>query len=401
MHRREAAMPQRWGRAVGFVGALGLAAVIVAGSVWTLNAGRRKAPVPARSVFTPDSPLIALIDGLRRGESSALTALHQRLTKDVKTTPAKGLDEGEAVDQVEALKALRTGYLRLTPAAKVAATEVAARILNRFAASPTPAGWTKVLPPAHDILSGALDDPAVEVRVAALTELTKLWGWMPGCTMSQSEELTVAQWKEQLYKQVLQRLADERQAPQSCIAAIACLGALPIDEAAAPAIPYLKSDNPAIRYKVLESFANRPNLLDVDTLLSRLHDSVPDMAKLVEKILRGRGLTQDEVVLGRLLNDPRPALRASAIPVILKREDVDPVNVLLHLLSDPDASVRLQAVQACAGRLTPEVNRRLHELASSDVSPNVRDAAAKLVPAEDTVALPPLPGSPSLTPKAN
>jgi hypothetical protein len=49
------------------------------------------------------------------------------------------------------------------------------------------------------------------------------------------------------------------------------------------------------------------------------------------------------------------------------------------------------------------VQRRLAEMAQSDASEAVRQAARKLVPAidETTASLPPLPGSASLNPKAN
>jgi HEAT repeat protein len=389
------------GRAGKFLGVLGLAAAILAVTLWTLRTGRHGSPTKAPTTFSATDALSTLTDGMRRGETGALIALHRRLTPPTDTAQVPGLDEAEAVDLVEALTALRASFLRLSGPAKIAATEITTRILGRFTVPTPPAGWSKVLPPAHDILTGALDDPAVQVRVAALTELSRLWGWMPGCTMTVTEEKDVARWKEQMHAVVLQRLADEQQAPQSCMAAIACLGALAIDEAAAPALPYLRSENPAVRFEVLKAFGNRPNLLDVDTLLSRLHDPMPDLAGLAERLLIGRGLTPEEIVLGRLLNDPSPALRASAISVVLKRDDVDRVNVLLHLLSDRDASVRLQAIEACAGRLTPEVFTRLRELAARDESPSVRDAASKLAPAEDTAALPPLPGSPSLNPKAN
>ena len=63
--------------------------------------------------------------------------------------------------------------------------------------------------------------------------------------------------------------------------------------------------------------------------------------------------------------------------------------------------VALQLLRA--GRLSPEVRKRLAEMAVHDKSEEVRQAASKIVPpmTEKTVALPPLPGSPALNPKAN
>ena len=58
------------------------------------------------------------------------------------------------------------------------------------------------------------------------------------------------------------------------IGAIACLGFLPIDAFAAPAVPYLEdNDSVDVRRQTLVSFAQRPSLLTEDMLLKRLHDS--------------------------------------------------------------------------------------------------------------------------------
>ena len=79
-----------------------------------------------------------------------------------------------------------------------------------------------------------------------------------------------------------------------------------------------------------------------------------------------------------------------------------PVVWLLHLSRDREERVRVSAVEALSSRLSPEVRRRLAEMATSDQSSTVREAASKIVPPPPkTAALPPLPGSPSLNPKAN
>jgi hypothetical protein len=118
-------------------------------------------------------------------------------------------------------------------------------------------------------------------------------------------------------------------------------------------------------------------------------------------VLKARGLSADLIGLGRMVTDARPELRASVVALLVKRDDLDPVVWLLRLTQDRDEMVRLKAVEGCAGRLTPELIQRLRELSAADDSEAVRDAAAKLIPADRTVALPPLPGSASLRPKAN
>jgi 16S rRNA A1518/A1519 N6-dimethyltransferase RsmA/KsgA/DIM1 with predicted DNA glycosylase/AP lyase activity len=108
--------------------------------------------------------------------------------------------------------------------------------------------------------------------------------------------------------------------------------------------------------------------------------------------------------LGKQIFDPHPEVRASVIPLIRDRTDIDPVIWLLQLSHDTDETVRTKAVEALINRDSPEVDRRLHEIAVTDASPTVRAAAGKHIPrsaGESTAALPPLPGSTSLNPKAN
>ena len=56
------------------------------------------------------------------------------------------------------------------------------------------------------------------------------------------------------------------------MAAVACLGALPYDNAAAPAIAYLDDINPEVRQQAMASFSQRNVLLTDDMLFKRLHD---------------------------------------------------------------------------------------------------------------------------------
>jgi hypothetical protein len=99
---------------------------------------------------------------------------------------------------------------------------------------------------------------------------------------------------------------------------------------------------------------------------------------------------------------PKAEIRASVIPLLKERIDIDPIVWLLQLSRDSDESVRLGAIEALSTRPSPEVDQRLAEMAATDKSAAVRRAAGKLVPeSHKTAALPPLPGSSALYPKAN
>jgi hypothetical protein len=144
-------------------------------------------------------------------------------------------------------------------------------------------------------------------------------------------------------------------------------------------------------------------LLTDEILLKRLHDQEPAIREMANLVLKTRGLSQDLISLGGLIYSPKPEQRVSVIPLLKDRTDVDPITWLIQLSRDSVETVRMSAVEALAAHKSPTVQRRLAEMARSDASESVRQAARKLVPSleETTASLPPLPGSASLNPKAN
>ena len=343
-----------------------------------------------------------LAEGLRQGDPRALTAICQRvLTKTDQPQPAIGEDEG--ADLVEILDGLRAGFLKFAPIGRASAVAAATHILDRFHVEPAPTAWFQALRPIHDLVIAGLADSSADVRSVALSEVGRHWNWLPGRSMTPAEETTLDEWKDSFYPSALRCLSDRE--PKSRAAAVGCIGALPIDSMAAPAAANVDyPDNGGVRYKTLMTFANRPALLSVDAVLKRLHDHETGVPELAELILKGRGLSKEQIFLGKQIFNPHPEVRASVIPLIRERTDIDPVVWLLQLSHDSDDTVRGKAVEALVDRESPEVDRRLKEIASTDASANVRAAAGKHVAksvGETTAALPRLPGSPSLNPKAN
>lgn len=386
---------------LGIVVGLGLAVVVLASTLVIAFKASPKRPASGPVPSAADREAGAKLDlaKLHRGDPAVVAALRGEAVVDPKSNKPRGLTEAEGVAWLDRLNALRAGYLKLPAAAKVDAQAATAGILARFAIEGCPSGWSAILAPCFDLLTAGLNDPRPDVRIAALDQVATLWIWSPGGPMTPAEEKAVADWKESLHTLVVRRLAD----PEAPLKqhAIACLATLPIDSKAAPALPYLQDPNFSVRLAVLTHFAPRPMLLTEEAILPLLHDPVPDLAALAERILRARGLDPDLVGLGRMVTHKRPEMRASAIPILLKRDDIDPVVWLLRLSEDSDEMVRLKAVGALSGRTSPEITQRLREMAAADDSPAVRAAALKLLPADTTVALPPLPGSPSLNPRAN
>jgi HEAT repeat protein len=373
------------------IGALGVAgAVGVTG--WLCRPGRRA------EVATP--PQASLAERVGRGDAQALSALYRQMTALTAAAP-KGLDEAEGTQQIETLTGLRSGFSRFGGPGRAASLGVVGQILRRFAVEPAPAGAIRVLPPSFELLTAGLADRELEVRVAALTEVGRLWSWAPGRAMMPVEEQAVAQWKEGLHAPVVRLLTDRD--PGARVAAVACLGALAIEAAAEPAVAGVRDPDDRVRQQTLVSFAGRPDLVAEEDVLPLLYDSSPAVALVAEQVLKGRGLSQGQIGLGKLVYHPRAEMRVGAIPLLQGRSDIDPNVWLLHLSRDSAELVRSKAVEALAGRDSPEIRQRLEEMALTDPSTAIREAAGKLVPARSdvTAVLPPLPGSPSLNPKAN
>ncbi len=362
----------------GIAGVLGLAVVAASWYAATVGRGRARRRPPAPN-FDAATPLPVLAEAMRQGDARALAALFTRVTTKAGEMP-EAIPAAEAPAWVDALGAMRTGFLKFGAYGRGSALVAGTKVLNRFAASPAPAIWIRALPPLHDLYTAGMSDPDLNVRVTALVQVGQLWHWGPGCTPMPVEEEALADWKYGLHGPVVRRLSDRE--PKARMAAIACLGLVPIDDLAAPAVAYLDDPSGEVRQQVLASFASRRDLLGEDAILKHLDDTQPGVPQAAEAALRHRGLTEEQISLGRMLYHPKAELRASVIPLIRDRTDIDPTVWLLQLSRDRDETVRAAAVEALAGRLSPEVRSRLAEMARTDQSPAVRQAAGRIVPAD-------------------
>ncbi len=387
-----------------FPGLIGLAATA---GLFTLPGCGGSASTPTAALVpaaASRSPLSTLADRLRGSEVDALATLAQALEK-TPNVAAKAVSDAEAAEWLDVLSGLRAGYLKFpTPHSRAVAVTAAQHILDKFAVEPAPSTWLQALTPVRDIVCTGLVDRDVNVRATTLAALGKVWSWYPGRSLIDVEETTLSDWKNAFHGQVVAQRGDRD--PKGRAAAIACLAAIPLDTLAAPAIACLEDPTSgAVRHQVLASFANRPALLTEELILKHLHDPEAGIPQFAEILLKARGLSKDQIALGRLITSPKPEIRASVIPLLKEHDEVDPVVWLLQLSRDADELVRTRAVEAMIGKTDTEIRDRLREMASKDISPAVRAAASKLVadlrPAGATAALPPLPGSASLTPKAN
>jgi HEAT repeats/HEAT repeat associated with sister chromatid cohesion len=400
-------MPERrrMSRRVGgiLVVAAGLAAMIIGVKAGFFRAGRgdSRSIAPGAAAIHEKSSIPDLTRGLRAGNSRALVFLQKQLPTTPSDAPRAALGDEDAGQWLEALSGLRTAFVGFNGSARAIAVSLSYRILDRFAVEPAPARWGETLQPVHDLLSAGMADADSNVRAAALGEIAKVWAWLPGRSLTPAEESALASWKESLYRPVVRCLGNRD--PRTLVAAVACLGSLPIDNAAAPAIAYVQSKYSDVRKQTLISFARRNLLLTDDMVLNRLHDEDPLIRMTAVLILKSRGLTQEQIDLGGLIFSPKSQERISVIPFLKDRTDIDPVVWLIQLSRDSEEMVRITAIEALAAHKTPSVRKRLAEMARSDQSSVVRQTASRHIASspEKTVSLPPLPGSPNLNPRAN
>jgi hypothetical protein len=398
-------MPERTGARWGWIaGGVTLAGIAAAALVWMATAPRRPGGPGTAAPLAPDAPLSAITEGLARGDGMALALFVERLAPaEAGAEAPEAMPDADAPAWNAALVALRGGFPRFSPYGRASAVAASARLLQRYGVDPAPPEWIDALAPCFEILVGALGDAEALVRLATLREISGLWTWSPGRDDLSGGALDyLVAWKEQLHASAARALGD--QDPKVRAGAVACLARLPLDDKAAPAVAYLKDRDPDVRRQVLLGFAGRPALLDAETILPHVYDPVAGVAEAAESALKARGLTAEQIGLGKLVVHPLPKMRASAVAMIGRRADIDPVVWLLFLSRDKDETVRLKAAEALVGFDTPEARRRLAEMATGDEAAAVRLVAGKAVStleADTTAALPPLPGSPSLNPRAN
>jgi HEAT repeat protein len=333
----------------------------------------------------------------------ALAIYLQRLTPPADAPPAP-MSAAESPAWLASLESLRAGFPRFSAYGRASALDAASRLLGRYAVVPSPADWPTALGPAFDLFAAALSDQDAGVRATAVRAIGGFWGWMPGRDLFTAEVKHLADWKEGLYQLAVRALADPDATVR--VMAVAALAALPLPDQAAPAVAAVRDEHPDVRYQVLAGFRDRRELLDEEAILPLLFDPVPRVAQMAETVLKHRGLTPDQIGLGKMVVHPLPKMRASAITLLRERSDIDPTVWLVYLSRDSDDEVRAEAVAALAENPTLEARERLAEIAATDASPTIREAAARAGQPSDrgtieTTALPPLPGSTSLNPRAN
>jgi hypothetical protein len=140
-------------------------------------------------------------------------------------------------------------------------------------------------------------------------------------------------------------------------------------------VPQLQDPNPEVRLAALLALGPAPEVLATDDLLQWLHDPDPAVRQLCETALRGRGLPDLHIQLGRFLTDAQPANRLQVLDLLRRAADLEPGVWIRRLSHDRAAAVRAAAVRAAAEQPFVDLSDRLEQMAQDDPSPTVRQLA--------------------------
>ena len=142
------------------------------------------------------------------------------------------------------------------------------------------------------------------------------------------------------------------------------------------AMPLLNDSSAEVRREVMVAARFAPEtVVKTDDLLHWLHDSDEDVRRLCESVLTLRGMTHEQVKLGRMLTDPEATVRLGVVEALQSADDLEP-GVWLRLLSvDPEPAVRVAAVRFASDHPLVDLSDRIDQMAQSDPSPTVRQLA--------------------------
>jgi hypothetical protein len=108
-----------------------------------------------------------------------------------------------------------------------------------------------------------------------------------------------------------------------------------------------------------------------ECLLPSLHDPDPEVRRLCEVALGGRGLRPEYLELGRLLTHSKPATRLQVLDRLHRSPELDPGLWLRRLSHDASPAVRVAAMRAMTQQDGPDLSDRIDQMARSDPSPTV------------------------------
>jgi hypothetical protein len=143
-------------------------------------------------------------------------------------------------------------------------------------------------------------------------------------------------------------------------------------------LPTLRDPASEVRRAAVTVLGSLPEVLPTQELLRWLHDPDPDVRRLCEGALREQHLSDDAILMGRLLTDPEFSKRLEVLDRLAHTTEVDAGVWLRYLSHDPADSVRVAAVRSAAETHFPtpvDLADRMEQMLLHDPSPSVRQEA--------------------------
>jgi hypothetical protein len=130
-----------------------------------------------------------------------------------------------------------------------------------------------------------------------------------------------------------------------------------------------------VRRAVLVAVGPADQVVRDEGLLPCLHDADPEVRRLTEAALRGRGLRPEHLELGRLLTHPDHHMRVRVLDHLREAPDLDPGLWLRRLSHDRKPSVRAAALRVMSNLTVIDLSDRIDQMAHSDPNPSVAQLA--------------------------
>src|SRR5262249_55522040 len=140
-------------------------------------------------------------------------------------------------------------------------------------------------------------------------------------------------------------------------------------------VPLLRDPSADVRHAALLAVGSTPEVIATDDLLHWLHDPDARVRRVCETALRGRGLSDGHIKLGRLLTDGQAQTRLQVLDHLRRTAELEPGFCRRRLSHDPAAAVRAAAVRAAAEFPLVNLTDRMEQIAQNDPSPTVRQLA--------------------------
>jgi HEAT repeat protein len=139
-------------------------------------------------------------------------------------------------------------------------------------------------------------------------------------------------------------------------------------------VTLLRDPSADVRRAALLAVGPSDVLIGTDDLLQWLHDPDEEVREICEKALRGRGLQDGHLRLGRLMTDKSPSVRLQVLQSLWET-DVDPAVWLRRLSHDPAPAVRAGAIRTASEQHNIEFGDRLEQMAQNDPCTTIRQLA--------------------------